>query len=76
MTNENQHHETLNNDQIETLCRVIVDQFGSDLSEETLIEFIYLVLEDVPGIEMESDQSIQHIINQIRIIYHGNQKSW
>ena len=64
----------LSTNQIKILTEVVIDQFGSELPEEELVDSIALVLEDVPGIEMESSQSIQYVINLIRNRYYGNGK--
>ena len=56
-------------DQIEELVRYIVDEFGSGLSLEELDESIGVVMENVPGLELESTQELQRLVESIRRIY-------
>jgi hypothetical protein len=58
-------------EQVRSLSKYIVDVYGTGLPEEELVESISVVLEDIPGFELESNQSIQHVINQIRNQYYG-----
>jgi len=75
MANKKPKQSFLTKDQIEMLVQVVIDEFGSDLPEEELVDAIALVLESLPGIEMESNQSIQCVIQQIRNQYYGNSTS-
>ena len=70
MTSRNQSNCFLTDDQIHEFVNVVIDQFGTGLSEDELFESIYLVMESVPGIEMESTQEIHCVVNQIRNLYH------
>lgn len=74
MTNQNHIECILTNEQIRELVTFVIDQFGIDLSGDELTESIYLVLEDVPGIEVESDQDIHRLLNQVRNLYHDTIK--
>ena len=60
----------LSRDQIKSLSEYIVDLYGTDLPLEELDESIYLVLENVPGIELVSTRIIQSTISQIRNQYY------
>lgn len=71
MANKKHIQSFLTKDQIEMLTQVVIDDFGTDLPEEELVDAIALVLESLPGIEMESNQSIQCVIQQIRNQYYG-----
>ena len=74
MANQKHIEGFLSNEQIGELVTFVIDQFGFDLSGDELTESIYLVLEDVPGIEGESDQDIHRLINQVRNQYHDTIK--
>ena len=70
MANEDElHHDQLSVDQIEELVRYIIDEFGSDLSLEELDESIGVVMENVPGLELESTREIQRLVESIRRKY-------
>jgi len=70
MTNINQSHEFLTSTQIASLTTAVIEIHGANLSEVDLIDSISLMLESIPGIEIESPHSIQCSINQIRCKYH------
>ena len=72
MTSRNQSNCFLTDDQIHEFVNVVIDQFGTGLSGNELVESIYLVMESVPGIETESTQEIHCVVNQIRNLYHVN----
>ena len=55
--------------QIDELVRYIIDEFGSGLSQEELDESIGVVMENVPGLELESTQEIQRLVESIRRKY-------
>ena len=74
MANQKHIECFLSNEQIRELVTFVIDQFGIGLSGDELTESIYLVLEDVPGIEVESDQDVHRLLNQVRNLYHGNIK--
>ena len=74
MTNQKHIECFLSNEQIHELVTFVIDQFGIDLSGDELTESIYLALEDVPGIEGESEQDIHRLINQVRNLYHDTIK--
>ena len=69
MANENHTPEFLTDDQLHDLVIIIRDQFGIGLPTDELEESISLVLEDVPGFELVSTQTIQRVINQVRRYY-------
>ena len=68
-TEDEFHLKQLSVDQIEELVRYIVDEFGSGLSLEELDESIGVVMENVPGLELESTQELQRLVESIRRIY-------
>ena len=70
MANEDEFNpDQLSVDQIEELVRHIIDEFGSGLSLEELDESIGVVMENVPGLELESTQEIQRLVESIRRKY-------
>jgi hypothetical protein len=71
MANEEPYPSLLTQEQIILLSEYVADAYGSDLSEEELVESILVVLEDIPGFESVSSQSVQCVINQIRNQYYG-----
>ena len=68
-TEDEFHLKQLSVDQMKELVRYIVDEFGSGLSLEELDESIGVVMENVPGLETESTQEIQRLIESIRRKY-------
>jgi hypothetical protein len=56
--------------QIRQLARHLIDDHGSSLDQDTLVEQIGLMLEDVAGCEPPSDANVQTAINRIRSTYH------
>jgi len=73
MASKNSSKAFLTQEQIADLGQYIIEDFGSDLPEEELIEAVALVLENVPGIESESNRSIQRLIRLIGNQYYGRQ---
>lgn len=70
MTNEYKFRlEPLSEDQIRKLARYIIDEFGVGLSRDELDESIGLVMENVPGLELESVQTIHQLVESIRRKY-------
>ena len=74
MTNQKHIECFLSNEQIRELVTFVIEQFGDGLSGDELTESIYLILEDVPGIEGESVQDVHRLINQVRNLYHDTIK--
>ena len=74
MANQKHIECFLSNEQISELVTFVIDQFGIDLSGDELNESICLALEDVPGIEGESDQDIHRLLIQVRNLYHDTIK--
>lgn len=74
MTNQKHIKCFLSNEQISELVTFVIDQFGIGLSGDELNESICFALEDVPGIESESDQDIHRLLNQVRNLYHDTIK--
>lgn len=72
MTTRNKFHCFLTDDQIRELADVVIEQFGNGLSGDELVESIRLVMEDIPGIEMESTRNIHHVTYLIGNLYHDN----
>lgn len=69
MVNRTIDYEILNDDQLHGLAITVLDLYGVGLPMEELEESIALVLEDVPGFELASTQTIQYVINQVRRYY-------
>ena len=63
------HIETLSEDQICELVKYIFEEFGSGLSQEELDESTGVVMENVPGLELESTQELQRLVESIRRKY-------
>jgi len=74
MANQKQIQCFLSNEQIDELVMFVIEQFGVDLSGNELIEAIYLVLEDIPGTEIETTHDIHCVVNQVRNLYHDTIK--
>lgn len=74
MTNEKPINNYLTDNQIEELSIYIIDTYGTDLSLEELNESIFLVMENITGMENESTQIIQSLILQIRNQYYEQTK--
>ena len=74
MANQKHIECFLSSEQIHELVTFVIEQFGVDLSGDELTESIHLVLEDVPGIESESEQDIHRLLNQVRNQYHDTIK--
>lgn len=70
MTNEKSIIQVITVKKINELSKYIIDVYGADLSLEELNESIYLVLEDVPGIELSSIHDTKLLTTQIRNQYH------
>ena len=70
MTNESLiHPESLSDDQFDQLVRFLIDEFGVGLSGDELDESIRLVMENIPGFELVSTQTIHRLVDQIRSRY-------
>ena len=74
MANQKHIECFLSNEQIRELVAFVIEQFGDGLSGDELTESICLALEDIPGIECESDQDIHRLLNQVRNQYHDTIK--
>jgi len=74
MASKNSPKAFLTPDQIADLGQYIIEDFGSELPEGELIEAIALVLENIPGIESESNRSIQGLIRLIGNQYYGRRQ--
>ena len=74
MTTRNQIQCFLTTEQIQELVNVVTEQFGTGLSGNELVELIRLVMEDIPGIEMETTQVIHCVVNQVRNLYNDKTK--
>ena len=64
---------TITDQQINELASMLVEDFGSSLSDDQLTENIYLMLENVAGFEqqiVDSDGQVDQIIQRIRRRYH------
>ena len=74
MVNQKHNHCFLTNDQIQELSIIVTEQFGFGLPRDELVDAIRLVLEDIPGIEIVSNQEIHQITNLIRNLYNDHIK--
>ena len=72
MENKKFNNSNLSDDQIGELSQTIIEIYGSDLSPDDLSESIYLILENISGMELIFTQEIQLLISQIREKYYGN----
>lgn len=62
------HHLTV--DQIDLLVQILIEEFGTDLADDQIEEQAAMLLEDVAGFEMVSDDELSQTIDQIRSAYH------
>jgi hypothetical protein len=74
MVNQKHIQRFLTNDQIQEISNIVTDQSGFNLPTDELVDAIRLVLEDIPGIEIVSNQEIHHLTNLIRNSYNGHIK--
>ena len=74
MVNQINHQCFLTNEQIQELSNVVTEQFGFGLPKDELVDAIRLVLEDIPGIEIVSNQEIHQVTNLIRNSYNDHIK--
>lgn len=70
MANKKSINNSFTDNQVKELSSYIIDMYGTDLSLEELNESIYLVMENISGMETESTQTIQSLISQIRKQYY------
>jgi len=70
MTHPDHYKSKLSREQVISLSEFITEMYGSGLSKSELIETILVVLEDIPGLELMSNQSEQCQINQIKEKYY------
>ena len=57
-------------EQSELLVQIVIEECGFELSDDQLIEQIALLLEDVAGFEVMSDDDLAQTIDQIRSAYY------
>ena len=74
MVNQINNQCFLTNEQIQELSNVVTEQFGFGLPKDELVDAIRLVLEDIPGIEIVSNQEIHQVTNLIRNSYNDHIK--
>jgi len=70
----NQNKCFLNDEQLRELADIVVEEFGVDLSGDELNEAIQLLMECIPGIELESPHAIHCVLTQVRNLYHDTIK--
>ena len=68
-TEDEFHLEPLSDDQIDQLVRYLIDEFGAGLSRDELYESIGVVMENVPGLELESTRKLHRLAESIRRKY-------
>ena len=71
MENKKIINNNFSDDQICELSQSVIEIYGSDLSVNQLDESIYLILENISGMELISTQEIQLLISQIKEKYYG-----
>lgn len=62
------HH--LTEQQIDLLVLILMEECGCDLHDDQLAEHVAMLLEDVAGFEVVSDDVLTQTIDQIRSAYH------
>lgn len=60
----------LTDKQLHELAVIVLDSHGPCLPESELTEQIGLLLEDISGLELASDEVIDQIIHQVKSYYH------
>ena len=60
----------LTTNQIQGLAVMVLEECGSCLSDDELVDEIALLLEDIAGFETASDDVIRQVINEVRSYYH------
>ena len=60
----------LTTNQIHDLTVIVLEQCGPCLCDDELTEQIALLLEDIAGFEMASEQVVRQVINEVRRHYH------
>lgn len=61
--------DDLTTEQVHDLATIIIETFGSDLTGDDLTDRIAGVLEDVPGFDTASEQTVSEVIDAIRTYY-------
>lgn len=60
----------LSSDHIDLLAEIVIEEFGSDLNDDQLSEYIALTLEDVAGFECAPESQLQQTIHAVRSAYY------
>ena len=61
--------DDLTTEQLRELAVIVLETFGSNLTGDELTDRIAGVLEDVPGFETASEQTVSEVIDEIRTYY-------
>jgi len=70
MKNNSSTNNFLTEIQINELSKYVFEIYGTDLDLDELTESIYLVMENIPGIDLVPNQHIQKAHSQIRNKYY------
>jgi len=60
----------LTEDQVDLLVHILIEECGSELTDDQIAENAAMLLEDVAGFDSAPDDVISCVINQIRSAYH------
>ena len=60
----------LTEDQIDMLTGVLIEECGVELTDDQITDQVVTLLEDVPGFETASDDTLSQTINRVRSAYH------
>lgn len=75
MANKKSINNSFTDNQVKELSSYIIDMYGTDLPLEELNESICLAMENITGMETESNKTIQSLISQIRKQYYEQANS-
>ena len=66
----------LTTNQIHDLAVIVLEECGPCLCDDELTEQIALLLEDIAGFEMASEQVVRQVINEVRRHYHDTSSQY
>jgi hypothetical protein len=61
--------DDLTTEQVQQLAVIVIETFGSNLTGDELTDRIAGVLEDIPGFDLTSEQTVSEVIDEIRNHY-------
>ncbi len=56
--------------QVDLLVDILIEECGFGLSDDQIADQVAMLLEDVPGFEVVSDDALSQTINRVRSAYH------